>query len=406
MENRVLTEVEKYKVVLKKALTGRFGDKLSPDDADFVINLISDTASRLIQLMREGKSAHEKFFSDIILNSIDAILGFDNENKIFLWNKGAENIFGYSKEEVMGRDFSFLLPEYRIKTREIEYMEEQIKANGYFVNYETDRITKNGEIINVSITRYLIHDENNEPIGSVGIIRDVTHVKKLEKELREKENLALIGEVVSSIAHSLSNPLNIISGTADYLLLDKKPSDEDYGDLKTIVDEATRITKAIRQLLNFSRPLKTVKQPVSINDIIEEVIAKLKFSTGKKNITFKNYLNSDIPKINCDPAQIQETISNLLTNAIQAIGDKGEIKVKTSSKNGTVDIEISDTGIGISKDNIDKIFEPFFSSKEYGKGTGLGLSIARRIMKEHNGEISVKSIRGRGTTFTLKLPVQ
>lgn len=406
MENRVLAEVEKYQEVLNKALTVRFGDKLSTEDVEFVINLISDTASRLIQLMREGRSAHEKFFADIILNSLDAILGFDIENKIFLWNKGAENLFGYLKQEVMGREFSFLLPVYKIEEGEIEYMQEQINERGYFVNLETDRITKTGEIINVSITRYLIHDEKNEPIGSVGIIRDVTRVKKLEKELREKENLVLIGEVVSSIAHSLSNPLNIISGTADYLLLDKKSSDEGYEDLKTIVDEATRITRSIRQLLNFSRPLKTIKHPVNINDTIEEVMSRLKFSTGKKKITFKKNLNREIPDVNCDPAQIQETISNLLTNAIQAINDKGDIKVKTSSRNETVEIEISDTGSGIPKENINKIFEPFFSSKEYGKGTGLGLSIARRIMKEHNGDICVKSIRGKGTTFILKLPVK
>lgn len=117
-------------------------------------------------------------------------------------------------------------------------------------------LKKNGEIINVSISRFAIYDENKkETIGSVGILRDITTVKKLQKELREKENLALIGEVVSSIAHSLSNPLNIISGNADYLLLNKKSGESEYDELRTIVDEATRITKSLRGLLNFSRPL-------------------------------------------------------------------------------------------------------------------------------------------------------
>jgi PAS domain S-box-containing protein len=404
MEQRVLSEFDKYAVSIIDALTERFASKLSDEDMNFIVSYLESSVQDLIQLMREGKSAHEKFFSDIILNSIDAIIGVDNEYKIFLWNKGAENMYGYTKEEAMGKDFSLVIPPEKIKDGEREFLINVVKEKGFIANYETERFTKDGKQIIVSISRFPIFNEQKERIGSVGIVRDVTRVKALEKELRERENLALIGEVVSSIAHSLSNPLNIISGNADYLLLDKKENDFEYEELKTILDEATRITKSIRHLLNFSRPLKIHKENNNINDVIEEIIKNSRYITGDKKITFKKNLDT-LEVFKFDVAQIQEVISNIVTNSIQAIPSAGEIKIKSFKENNSAVIEISDNGTGISKENQEKIFQPFFSSKEYGKGTGLGLSIARRIVKEHQGEITVKSIPGKGTIFTLSLPL-
>jgi PAS domain S-box-containing protein len=404
MEQRVISEFEKYKGLIENALRNKLGDKLSNDEITSVLGILNSSLMEMIQLMREGKSAHEKFFSDIILNSIDAIIGIDNEYKIFLWNKGAELVFGYEKKDVMGQDFSILIPPHKQKEGEREFLIEEVEEKGFLANYETERLTKNGKPINVSITRFAVYNEKNEPMGSVGIVRDITKVKQLEKELREKENLALIGEVVSSIAHSLSNPLNIISGNADYLLLDRKENDKEYEELKTILDEATRITKSIRHLLNFSRPLKIEKQKNNIISVINEVVKNSKFTIGDKKISFKKNLK-EIPVFYFDQSQIQEVISNIITNAIQAFPGEGEIKIKTSVDNNLAAIEISDNGPGIPKENLDKIFKPFFSSKGYGKGTGLGLSIAKRILKEHNGDITVKSLTGKGTTFTITLPV-
>ncbi len=398
----VTSEFEKQKEFLKNELRSKY----NIPEAD--IESIADTAEtvlfQMIQLMKEGKSAHEKFFSDIILNSIDAIVGFDNEYNIFLWNRGAENIFGYKKFEVMGKDFSFLIPQYLLEKGEKEFLIDEVKSKGFLANHETERITKSGEIINVSISRFAVNNEKNEPIGSVGIIRDITLVKKLEKELREKENLALIGEVVSSIAHSLSNPLNIISGNADFLLLNKKESSDEYEELRTILDETTRITKSIRHLLNFSRPVKINKTENDLNELINKISKQIKFLKDNKDIKLKKSLQKDLPKLKFDYAQIEESIMNIVTNAVQAIHLKGEIGIRTSSNGSIVKIDISDDGQGISKENQAKIFLPFFSSKEYGKGTGLGLSIAKKALKEHNGDIKVKSNPGKGTTFTLTLP--
>lgn len=404
MENMVTSEFEKQKEFLKNELRSKYS--IPETDIDSIADTAETVLFQMIQLMKEGKSAHEKFFSDIILNSIDAIVGFDNEYNIFLWNRGAENIFGYKKFEVMGKDFSFLIPQYLLEKGEKEFLIDEVKSKGFLANHETERITKSGEIINVSISRFAVNNEKNEPIGSVGIIRDITLVKKLEKELREKENLALIGEVVSSIAHSLSNPLNIISGNADFLLLNKKSTSDEYEELKTILDETTRITKSIRHLLNFSRPVKINRTENDLNELINKISKQIKFLKDNKEIKLKKSLQKDLPKIKFDYAQIEESIMNIVTNAVQAIHKTGEIGIRTSSNGSIVKVDISDDGQGISKENQAKIFLPFFSSKEYGKGTGLGLSIAKKALKEHHGDIKVKSNPGKGTTFTLTLPAE
>lgn len=405
MEQMMISELSRQKEKLREKIRKNTG--LEYTKIDNILGEVDICLGSMMKLMKDGKSAHEKFFSDIIMNSIDAIIGLDNDHKVFLWNNGAETMFGYKKEEVMGREFDFLIPDYLLKKGEKKFMIDEVSRNGFLANYESERLKKNSEIINVSISRFAIYDDNNtNTIGSVGILRDITTVKKLQKELREKENLALIGEVVSSIAHSLSNPLNIISGNADYLLLNKKSGEPDYEELKTIVDETTRITKSLRGLLNFSRPLTVEKTKTDINVLIDEIIANVKYSSGNKTVNIKKSLDKALPMILIDKAQIEEVITNLVINAIQAFNTNGEITVKTKANSSSIYIEVIDDGPGIPKENLEKIFRPFFSSKGYGKGTGLGLSIVKRIIIEHNGSVKVQSQIGKGTTFTIQLPIK
>jgi PAS domain S-box-containing protein len=355
--------------------------------------------------MREGKSAHEKFFSDIILNSIDAIIGYNNENQIFLWNKGAEKIFGYKKEEVQGQDISIVFPKYLIENGEKDRIINEVRTKGFVNHFETERLTKSGEIINISVSSFVIKNDVQENIGVVAILRDITIQKELEKELREKENLALIGEVVSSIAHNLSNPLNIISGNADYLLLDKKEGDEGFEELKVIIEEATRITKSIRQILNFSKPVTLMKENVDVSQMLNEIVQRVKYLSSNKNIEIKTYFDKKNSRILIDKELMQDVFMNIINNSMQSIKDEGEITLKTTKNNKHFQIEISDNGVGIDKDNLDKIFKPFFTTKSYGQGTGLGLAFAERVVKKHDGKIEVKSLKGKGTTFKLTFPL-
>lgn len=404
MEQKLIEELEKSKTGLRAELRQKLPENVSEQDIELILGSLDKCIFGMIQVMKEGKSIHEKFFADIILNSIDAIIGINNDDNIFLWNKGAENILGYAKEEILGQHWKIIIPQHLMKLGEIDLMRNKIKEDGFISNYETERITKSGGIKNVSITRFMLYNDKKEVLGSVGIVRDITKEKRLEKELRERENLALIGEVVSSIAHNLSNPLNIISGNADYLLVDKNETAEGYEELKIILDETTRITKSIRQILNFSRPVNLTLENCNINEILVSVFDRAKFLTANKNIEFKKSFSPDIPVIKIDKEQISDVFLNIINNGIQAIRLKGIIKAKTYTKDNLLCIELSDTGSGIPKNNLDKIFKPFFSTKEYGKGTGLGLAFTERIIKEHKGKVEVKSSLGKGSTFIISIP--
>jgi len=401
----MISELSRQKELLREKIKKDTG--LQYLQIEQILGDVDICLGSIMKLMKDGKNAHEKFFSDIILNSIDAIIGLDVNYRVFLWNNGAEKLFGYRKDEVMGREFDFLIPENLLKKGEKKFLIDEVSRNGFLANYESERVTKSGQLVNVSISRFAIYDEKDvNTIGSVGILRDITTVKQLQKELREKENLALIGEVVSSIAHSLSNPLNIISGNADYLLLNKSADQPEYEELKTIVEETTRITKSLRGLLNFSRPIVVEKTKTDVNKLVDDIIARSKYSIGKKDVVIKRVFDKDLPHIKVDKAQIDEVITNLVVNAIQAFTAPGEVIVKTKTNSNSIYIEVTDNGPGIPKENFEKIFRPFYSSKGYGKGTGLGLSIVKRIITEHGGSVMVRSQVGKGTTFTISLPVR
>ncbi len=402
MEKMVTKELDVYFSEIKKVLK-RYS--IEENDEDKIMEILSESISKMIALMREGKSAHEKFFSDIILNSVDAIIGFDNNYKIFLWNKGAEDIFGYKLEEVTGKDFSILIPEYLINEGEKEFLIKVIAERSFLKNYETERITKRGEIITVSISRFAIFNTKREIIGSVGIVRDITKEKQLEKELREKENLALVGQVVSSIAHSLANPLNLISGNTEYLLMNKKAGEKDFDELKNIMEETNSISELIRSILDFSRPLELKKEKLDISELLNEVLEKIKYSFEGKDINIDKQIRGSDFIILGDTFQLKDAFINLFINAIQSIKIKGNISIVLEKNEYEIKFSITDTGSGIPEKDLPNIFKPFYSTKDYGKGTGLGLAITNKVIKEHGGSISVRSRLEKGTTFTIQFPL-
>lgn len=402
MENMVTKELDVYLNEIKKVLKGY---SVSQIDEQKIIEILSESIGKMIALMREGKSAHEKFFSDIILNSVDAIIGFDNNYKIFLWNKGAEDIFGYSLEEVTGKDFSILIPEYLINKGEKEFLIKVIAERNFLKNYETERITKSGQIITVSISRFAIFNTKKEIIGSVGIVRDITKEKKLEKELREKENLALVGQVVSSIAHSLANPLNLISGNTEYLLMNKQRGDKDFDELRMIMEETNSISELIRSIMDFSRPLELKKEKLDLQELINETLEKIKYSFEGKDITINKQITGSDFIILGDKFQLKDAFVNLFINGIQAIKESGKISFLLEKNEHEIKFSVTDTGSGISEKDLPNIFKPFYSTKDYGKGTGLGLAITNKVIKEHGGSISVRSRVDQGTTFTIRFSV-
>jgi two-component system NtrC family sensor kinase len=235
----------------------------------------------------------------------------------------------------------------------------------------------------------------------------------LDERLLQSQKLAAIGELSAGIAHEINNPLAIIRQEAEWMQLllkklgggDGKELTELQGSVHQIVQQVDRCTEITRNLLDFARKRDPVIQAVVVNRIIEDMTMLVEKEAKHKNITIVRQYDKQLPVIYSDAPQLRQVILNFLTNASHAIGKDGVITITTRlNGNEAVDIVISDTGCGIPEENLEKIFDPFFTSKPPGKGTGLGLSICHGIILRLGGRITVTSTVGESTAFTITLP--
>jgi two-component system NtrC family sensor kinase len=236
--------------------------------------------------------------------------------------------------------------------------------------------------------------------------RDEQLKERTQKQIVESEKLASLGRLASGIAHEINNPLTGILTYSSLLLEDL--GDTDYEeDLRIIVNETMRCRKIVKGILDFARETKLEKQHMSLNKIIEDTLSILEKHFNFQNVVMVRSLSPSMPDVNMDINQMKSVINNLAVNAADAMPSGGKIEISTfyNKEKGSVVMEFSDSGVGISPENLGKIFDPFFTTKETGKGTGLGLAVTFGIIERHNGTISVKSEPGRGTTFTIELPV-
>ncbi len=366
-------------------------------------------------LLEEEVISKAHYISILTDNSADAIIGLDERGRVVSWNKGAVLLFGFQSSEVNGEPFSILMPREKRLIGDDELILERIRKEGIVRNFELDCVTKSGQRIIVSLTGSVLKDEQGTTIGKALIIRDVSQLKQYEQELRQTEKLSFIGQISTGIAHEIGTPLNIILGNAEYLMMDMKTVEKGYDELKMIVGETNRIAKLIQQLLDFARPKRMRTKSVDLNSEVNAVLQLMKSQIDKSSIKLELDLDQNLPEVFGDPAQLQEVFVNLIVNAIHSmerqngIPSRSRLTIKTSHSgpgdDGTIEVAISDTGCGIPAENLQKIFNPFFTTKEVGKGTGLGLAITQRIVQDHKGTITVESIVGSGTTFKLLFPV-
>ncbi len=366
-------------------------------------------------LLEEEVISKAHYISILTDNSADAIVGLDEEGRIVSWNKGATLLFGFQPDEVDREPFSILLPREKRLIGYDEIILKRIRDEEIVRNFELDCTTKVGERVIVSLTGSILKDEQGTSIGKALIIRDVTQLKQYEQELRQTEKLSFIGQLSAGIAHEMGTPLNIILGNAEYLMMDMKPGEKSYDELKMIVGETSRIAKLIQQLLDFARPKKMRTRSVDLNSEIKLVFQLIKNQIDKSTIELELDLEKNLPFIFGDSAQLQEVFVNLIVNAIHSMEEQNgnqtspRLTVKTKfvkDKNSdSVEVTIADTGCGIPEEDLQRIFNPFFTTKEVGKGTGLGLAITQRIMQDHKGTISVESVVNKGTSFKLIFPI-
>lgn len=407
MEQRILSKIDEFLAEIDKSLKEELSTNFTfvkQEDIAKIHQILVKYIHQVIDLAKKGRSIHERVLQSIIQNYSDAVIALDNDYKIFFWNKGAERIFGYTSDEMVGKTVDPIIPSELKEKGELQWLFEETLRKGYIENYETERITKDGRRIIVNLSRSLIKDENGEILGSIAIVKDITRVKELEKQIQHSDKLALIGQIAAGIAHEIGTPLNVISGNAEYIMMEMGENNPYREELETIISQAERIANLIKQLLEFARPKKPNYTKINVNHELSHVVELLKHQFEKSNIKLSLKFSEDIPDIYADCSQIHQVFLNIIMNAIQAINQNGLIEIETFLRDGYVNIKFKDNGVGILPEHIDKIFEPFFTTKEAGKGTGLGLAVSKRIIDEHNGKVEVESTPGKGTIFTVKFP--
>jgi two-component system NtrC family sensor kinase len=266
---------------------------------------------------------------------------------------------------------------------------------------------------------YPLVDSDGKTYGVVNYLREVTEQKRLEQQLLRTDKLASLGTLVAGIAHEVNNPLGIIAGYAEALLdrakdpaLSQASEFEDFPEyLETINSEIFRCKSILNTLLDFARPSTGTYREIDINELIKEVILLVDHRARKQQHSIELNLNRDVPKLIADPGALRQLFINIIMNSLYFMDKEGKIVITTdhiigSTGKGDIRISLSDNGKGIDKGIIDKIFDPFVTSKPVGEGTGLGLSICHRIVSEHNGSIDVENKTQGGTTFHIKLPVK
>jgi len=362
--------------------------------------------------MAKDIKRQESYLELLVSSSIDAFIATDMKGTINLFSKGAENIFGCKAEDVLGTPIS----NYYVMGRdEAKKIMKILYQEGGLQNYETVMIIRNGKKVNMNLSVSLLKNSNGELIGTLGIGKDFTEFKRIERQLQQSEKLATVGELAAGIAHEVGTPLNVILGTAEYLMMEMEGDDPKIEELKIIISQAEHITKLIHQLLNFSRYNKPEFKSIDINSLVRDVLKLTDLQIAKEKIKVLTDLQSDMPTIIGDDNQLQQVLINIIVNALHAMPQGGTLTIanrldisesSTPHSNVFIEISISDTGCGIPSKDIPKIFDPFFTTKDIDKGTGLGLTVSHRIVEDHGGTIDVESKVNEGTRFTVKLPIQ
>lgn len=344
-----------------------------------------------LDLVKKQYHKIETYSKKLIGSVSDAIVVINNSNSIIEINKSAELLFESSKQILMGKELKGLFG----KDCSINFNENNIQQ------IECEIKNKNKELL-ISKSNFL--DENRNE-NTVLIIKDLTELKKLERQISRNEQMNAMGQLASGVAHEIRNPLNSIATIVQQLDKDFEPikdKDEFHSLAKIVSKEVQRMNRTIENFLRFSKPEPILKNKFQLKDLLTAIEEQFAPLLKEKGIKFSLEENWD-GIVNWDKNQIKQVLINLITNSIESIKDSGEIDLIIAKIDKNVELKLCDNGEGIPKENLQKIFNLYFTSK--AKGTGIGLSIIQRIVNEHDGIVTVDSSQEKGTSFTILIPI-
>lgn len=343
--------------------------------------------------------ATKLYLENLLENANDVIYTLDTEQRFTYVNSKVSG-WGYQKEDLIGRPYLSLLSKRHRGRR----LKSTLDIGAKQV-YEVEVLCKTGETRTVTVSVSPLCDVQGRIHGVLGIARDITETKQLEQQIRRSEKLASVGKLAAGVAHEINNPLGgILNCIYNFRKGALSPArQEEY--LASIEDGLRRVQKIVRQLLDFSQQHEPEFSPANINDVVERVLVLTEHALAARKIGLDKQLQRDLPALMVDRHMMEQVLMNLVLNAVQAIKDGGAIIIRTRTRDGDCEVTVEDTGCGIPAHVLPHIFDPFFTTKGTGEGTGLGLSVSLGIVERHGGRIFVDSEVGKGSVFTVCLPL-
>jgi two-component system, NtrC family, sensor kinase len=382
------------------------GDYLSSDDVELVQTIAGYVAialdnSQLYSSLEQKalEVARLKDFSENIVESLNVgVLAIDLEGTVEAWNTRMEQLTGVARLDAVGHPLGELLPAELVQEIAARGDQEQITGIYKYRFAHRDR----SAVINVSITPLV--GKSGERIGRLLLFDDVTQRDRMEEQMSQTEKLTSLGLLAAGVAHEVNTPLAVISNYIQMLAKQMPEGDPRHAIIDKIVKQTCRASEIVNNLLNFSRTGPGELTDVDLNRVVEETLSLVAHPLKASQIQVVKQLTQGIPPVRGSANKLQQVFLNLFLNARDAMPSGGMLEVRSAAHNGSVEIEVVDTGNGITREHIHKIFDPFFTTKTSGRGTGLGLSVSYGIIKEHAGKIDVRSTPGRGTSFHVEFP--
>jgi PAS domain S-box-containing protein len=364
-----------------------------------------ETVAGELQQAHNDLKISEARYRLIFETSQHAIITIDAAKRVKDINAAGMTLFGFTdRAEALSMESFF---QFFFDAQDALGFMRTMREKGFVQGLEVEMVDRVGSKMSIMVSATARQDDAGAFAGITAMLRDVTDRRRMDKYLAQTEKLASIGQLSSGVAHEINNPLGVIQCYAN-LIAKSQPADAQIlSDVGIIRKHTEQCRSVVEALLNFSRSAEPRMSRTDINTCIEEVVSVLDIQLQKDRFTIERQFDATLPPVTVDGNKIKQVLMNLLINASQAMPDGGRITVRTAlAKDGRqLDITIADTGPGISKENISKIFDPFFTTKGPEKGTGLGLSVSYGIIRQHGGRITVDSAPGRGTRFTIRLPI-
>jgi len=371
---------------------------ITVDGEKFYTVILRDTTERR-QAERMVRQSEERY-RRLISVSPFAIIVVRGGRVIFLNDAGLRLFGAVNAEEILGKSpFDLFHPESHALVR--ERMRQLIEGSATVPVAEEKIVDLDGTVIDVELSAARFTDEEGPAI--VATFRDIGERKRLQEQLRKTERIAELGTLASGMAHEIGTPMNVILGRAEYLM-DRVKEEPIKKGLQTIVAQVERITRVMNQLLAFARRKPPERGPLDLKTIVENSVELFEERLAASRVQVEMSLDQCCRKVQADIDQMNQVLINLIMNAIHAMPEGGTLRIGLAPAREMVCLTVADTGHGIPSEGLKKIYEPFFTTKEFGKGTGLGLTVVKGIIEEHQGSIEVQSEPEKGTTFTILLP--